>query len=136
MPRVFLDTTFCIDLLREQRFGKTGPARSKLQSLADHDLYLSVFVACELEAGARLAVNAKAEMQRMDALLQAIQVVYPTSGFAAAYADALAAIQKTGKPIPTMDLLIGVMALSNQRPLMTRDHGHFCRIPGLMLEAY
>ena len=40
---MFLETTFCIDLLREARHG-TGPATAKLARLGDTPLFVSVFV--------------------------------------------------------------------------------------------
>ncbi len=51
----FLDTDFTVDLLREQRRRVVGPAHRKLQPLGDAPVRLSLFVICELEAGAALS---------------------------------------------------------------------------------
>ena len=57
---MFLDTSFCVDLFREQnKLAEVAkcPASKKLKSLGDIPVYISVFVLCELEAGARLSSN-------------------------------------------------------------------------------
>ncbi|MBV8358662.1 MAG: hypothetical protein JO189_12090 [Deltaproteobacteria bacterium] len=65
----FLDTDFAIDLLREQRRGIVGRAHRKLQQLGDASIRLSLFVACELEAGAALS-NSSEEHKRVRRLCQ------------------------------------------------------------------
>ena len=133
---MFLDTTFCIDLMRERRRGSPGPATRKLRELADTPLHVSLFVACELHAGARLATRATEELARVEKLLDLVELVLPDATFAVAYGEAEAALRRKGQPIPTMDLLIGVLAKQHGLPLLTRDATHLSRIPGLVLETY
>ena len=47
-----VDTSFIIDLMREQAKGVPAGATELLQRLEHEDLAQSVFVACELEVGA------------------------------------------------------------------------------------
>lgn len=77
----FLDTDFTIDLLREQRRQVVGPAHRKLQQLGDAPIRLSLFVVCELEAGAALSHNPE-ERERVRRLYQECEVVYPDERFA------------------------------------------------------
>ncbi len=133
---MFLDTTFCIDLMRERGAGSDGPATAKLRGLGETVLRLPLFVLCELQAGARLARDPARELRRVEYFTTATELVLPTSTFATAYGQAEAALRSAGLPIPTMDLLIGVMAMEHGLPLLTRDAEHFARIPGLVVETY
>jgi predicted nucleic acid-binding protein len=133
---VFPDTSFCIDLLREQGHGTKGPASAKLESLAGRSLLLSLFVLCELRAGAEMSRNPRRELSRVVRLTEGFDIISPTPPFAVLYGEVLAAVLKNGTPIPRMDLLLGVMAKSFGMPVLTRDVNHFGEIPGLVIEEY
>ncbi|MFC1706428.1 type II toxin-antitoxin system VapC family toxin [Planctomycetota bacterium] len=133
---MFVDTSFCVDLLREQHHRRVGPATRRLQDLGDTPLEASVFVVCELQAGARLSDNPERELRTVGRLAASFGVVYPDATFPVAYGEVEAYLRKQGKPIPTMDLLIGVQARILGIPLLTRDTEHFGRIPGLVVETY
>ena len=133
---MFLDTSFCIDLMRERNRNQIGPAVRKLESLNKTRLYASIFVFCELEAGARLSNSPQRELRRVNILFELLTIVYPDRAFAISYGEAESFLRKNGKSIPTMDLLIGVTAKIFGLPLITRDTGHFKRIPGLIIENY
>jgi len=52
------------------------------------------------------------------------------------YGRILAHLQKPGKSIATMDLLIAAAALLDEAPVVTRNLDHFQRVPGLEVRAY
>ena len=133
---MFLDTSFCIDLMRERRQGKGGPASRKLASLGDTPLYMSLFVACELHAGARMSNNPNVELRKVETLSELVEIVRPDRSFAVAYGEMEAFLRKRGRSIPTMDLLIGLTAKMHGLPLLTADDQHFHRIPGLIVDFY
>jgi tRNA(fMet)-specific endonuclease VapC len=133
---VFLDTTFCIDLMRERKQGKNGPASRKLASLGETPLYASLFVACELHAGARMSNQPQAELRKIETLFEIVEIILPERSFAVAYGEAEAILRRKGKAIPTMDLLIGLTAKLHGLPLLTANDKHFRRIPGLIVETY
>ena len=133
---MFLDTSFCIDLMREQHRKTDGPAAAKLRDLADTPLFASVFVFCELQAGARLSKHPRRELRRVAMLAESVTVVYPDPTFPVAYGELEAHLRRSGTPIPTMDLLIGTTAKTHGLPLLTRDPGHYTLIPGLVVETY
>lgn len=133
---MILETTFCIDLLREQTRRIAGPATAKLAGLGTHPLYLPLFVLCELQAGARMSGNPRRELGRVELLSSRLGLLLPDATFPVAYGEAESFLRKRGIPIPTMDLLIGVLAKCHGRPLLTRDASHFARIPGLVVESY
>jgi predicted nucleic acid-binding protein len=131
----FFDTDFVIDLLREQRRGGTGPAHRKLEQLGEAPVRLSVFVVCELEAGAARSQDPE-EVQRVRRLCQHFEVVYPDERFAPQYGKTLAALKRQRLTVATMDLLIGTLALVEQDTLVTRNVRHFEKIPRLQIEQY
>ena len=133
---MFIDTAFCIDLMREQHRKADGPATAKLRALGNVGLYVSVFVLCELQAGARLSRHPHRELRRVELLADSLTVVYPEATFAVAYGELEAHLRRHGTPVPTMDLLIGVTAKNHGLPLLTRDVEHFSRLPGLVVEPY
>jgi tRNA(fMet)-specific endonuclease VapC len=134
---IHLDTTFLVDLLREQRRDRFGPASTYLEGLPDEDvLAVSVHAVCELMAGALSGRAPAAELERVSRLCDALVVQYPDQRFAAAYGRLLANVHSSGSPIATMDLLIGTAAILDDAPLVTRNGRHFSRIPGLTVESY
>ncbi len=133
---MFLDTTFCIDLMREEHRGIGGPAVTKLRALGGVSLYAAVFVICELQAGARLSRHPIQELRKVEWFADQLEIVYPDSSFAVAYGELESYLRKKGKTIPLMDLLIGVSARMRGLPLLTRDTNHFEMIPGLVVETY
>ena len=133
---MFIDTSFCIDLMREQRQGIKGPAIRKLVSLGETPLYMSLFVACELQAGARMSDDAQTELRKVMMFSELVEIILPDRSFAVAYGEEEAVLRRRGKAIPAMDLLIGVMAKQYGLPLLTADEKHFRRIPNLVVETY
>ena len=131
-----LDTSFIVDLLREQRRDVFGPAHVALEVMTDDPLGVSVFVLCELAVGVRSCAQPERERGAVGALADALTVTYPDSRFPSAYAEALQAIAKKGRAVATMDLLIGVMAVIDGVSLLTRNKRHFEAIPGLDVVSY
>jgi tRNA(fMet)-specific endonuclease VapC len=134
---IHLDTTVLVDLLREQRRDRFGPASTFLEGLPDDDvLGVSVHVVCELMAGAHAAGAAAGELERLTRLCDALVIRYPDAGFAAEYGRLLARIRASGASIATMDLLVATAAVIDGAPLVTRNVRHFSRVPGLTVEKY
>lgn len=133
---MLLDTTFCIDLMREWRRGLSGPATAKLKSLGATPVEMSLFFLCELQVGARLSAKPVEELRRLERISGLIQVVYPDRSFAVMFGRVAAELRTTGIQIPLMDMTIGAHALCLGFPLLTRDAEHFQRIPNLVVETY
>lgn len=132
---MFVDTTFCIDLIREGRRG-SGPATAALLRLGDTALFTPVFVVSELHAGARLSIDVDRELRRVERLTENLTVVYPDAAFPVAYAELEVALRRNGTPIPVMDLQIATSAKMYGMPLLTRDANHYRMIPGLVVDSY
>ena len=134
---IHLDTSFLIDLHRETARARPGPAFDLIESLDPNDvLGVSVYVACELRAGAELSRQALREHEALDELMSGLQVVYPDDRFASHYARLLAATTRGSKPVAAMDLLIATAATLDDAPLVTRNMKDFSRVPGLRVLKY
>ena len=134
---IHLDTTFLVDLLREQRRDRFGPASEYLERVADDELLgVSVHVVCELMAGAQAAGSPSGELERLTKLCDALVVCYPDERFAAEYGRLLARTRTGGRSIDTMDLLIATAAVIEGARLVTRNVKHFAGVPGLIVDEY
>ncbi len=133
---IHLDTSFLVDLLRETRRGRGGPASKHLEALADVELRVSVHVLCELFAGVELSDRGAEERAAVEALTGGFEVVSPAAGFASTYGRLLARLQSEGRLISTMDLLIATAAVLDGAPLVTGNPKHFERIPELDVVTY
>lgn len=131
-----IDTCFWIDIIRERKGNNTGPALQKLADLENTEMYTSVYTLCELHAGAELSSNPKAELERVEKLLQFVNVLYPDTAFPVFYGEAEGFLRKNGTPIPVMDLLIGISAKAVGMPLLSKDTKHYGLIPGLVVQTY
>ena len=134
---IHLDIGFLVDLLREQRRQRIGPASAYLETLDDGEtLAVSIHVVCELMAGACLAGASSGELQRLTSLCEALVVRCPDEAFALSYGRLLAGLSRVGRTIDAMDLLIATAAVTDGSPLVTRNARHFSRIPGLVVIGY
>jgi tRNA(fMet)-specific endonuclease VapC len=134
---IHLDISFLVDLLREQRRGRLGPASTYLEGLPEDEvLAVSVHVVCELMAGARRAGAPSGESDRLGRLCEALVVRYPDERFAEEYGRLLAGLHRLGTTIDTMDLLIATAAVLDGSPLVTRNSRHFSKVPGLSIVSY
>lgn len=133
---IHADSSYVIDLLREQARRKEGRATAFLQQHESDRLVVSVFVVCELEAGAARASSPDRERARLRTVLQATAIVYPDERFAGTYVDLLSGVRRTGKTVHTMDLLIATAAAVDGAALVTANRRHFETIAGLALLEY
>ena len=134
---IHLDSAFLIDLLRETTRERPGAAWDFIESLDEGEiLAVSVHVVCELRAGAELARKPLKEHEALDQVLGGLLVAVPDVKFPSTYARLLASIQRTGRPIAAMDLLIATAAIQDEAPLVTRNIKDFSRVPGLRVLTY
>lgn len=133
---IHLDTSFLVDLLREEARGKRGAASNLLDRLGDDELALSVFVTCELLAGAELSTHPQRERRNVERLCSGLRVDFPDERFAPAYGRLLAWQSRREGRIATMDLLIATSAVVAGASIVTRNAKDFARVPDLEVVSY
>jgi tRNA(fMet)-specific endonuclease VapC len=131
-----LDTSFLIDLLRETSRGAVRRASQFLETLPDEEFGMSIFVVCQLAAGAALSKRPAVERRRVDQLCAGVRVEYPDERFPAVYGSLLAALERGAGRISTMDLLIATTAVVSGASLVTRNARDFSRVSGLEILSY
>ena len=133
---IHIDSSFVIDLLREQRRRQPGPASRWVASHGDEPLAASVFVWCELESGAAAADRPEEQQKALRDFVNAVTLVFPDERFAPEYGATLDRMQRRGATIGTMDLLIATTALVAGAPILTANVRHFDAVPGLRVLPY
>jgi predicted nucleic acid-binding protein len=134
---IHLDSSLLIDLQRETARDRPGPAFEALEAIdEDEVLGISVHVLCELRVGAELSKKPLREHDALDRLLSGLVIAYPDKRFGPTYARLLAAIERSGRSVAAMDLLVATAAIVDEAPLLTRNVKDFSRVPGLRVLGY
>lgn len=128
---LILETTFLIDLEREHHRGSPGPALAFLEAHEDARLYLTFTIAGELAAGASLA-----ERTAWESFLGPFYVLPSSPEVSWEYGKAYRHLEKNRQLIGSNDLWIAATAIAYGMPLVTANHRHFDRVPGLEVLHY
>ena len=98
-------------------------------------LCVSVITAAELRFGAEKAGRPQL-VDLVEDFLERLAILDWTDGVSLHYARTRAALERAGKPIGGMDLLIASHAISLRMTLVTNNLKHFSHVPGLKSEAW
>ena len=126
-----LATNICSYILRRH------PANmiERFSSLDREQLWLSAIVAAELRFGAS-KLGVPRFQSAVEAWLAGFDVrPWPLSA-THQYAQIRAALERAGKPIGGMDLMIAAHALAEDSVLITNNAREFHRVPGLAVEEW
>lgn len=126
-----LDTNICSYILRQRPAGMV----ERFSRLNRHQLWLSAVVAAELRYGA-----AKLGQPRFHAAVESwlagFEVRDWSSDASHHYAALRAALERQGKPIGGMDMMIAAHAMAEDSVLITNNAREFHRVPGLAVEEW
>jgi tRNA(fMet)-specific endonuclease VapC len=128
---LILETTFLVDLEREEKRGTPGPAVRFLEAHESARLYLPFTAAGEIASGLSMRDRAKWE-----AFLSPLYVLASSAEVSWQYGRAYRHLRDNGTLIGANDLWIAATALAYDMPVVTRNAGHFRRVPGLEVESY
>ena len=126
-----LDTNICSYILRRH------PANmiERFAALDSKQLWLSAVVAAELRFGA-----AKLASPRFSAAVEAWLIGFDVRPWPVEathhYAQIRAALERAGKPVGAMDMLIAAHAMAEDSVIVTNNAREFHRIPGLAVEEW
>ncbi len=130
--RYLLDTDTCIYIIKKQ------PAKvfNRLKKCAVGDVAVSSITVAELEYGAAKSSRPDQNHNALFAFLAPFDIL-PFDDLAAThYGDIRSHLEKTGKVIGSMDMLIAAHARSIPLILVTNNSREFARVPDLRLENW
>ena len=98
-------------------------------------LNVSVITAAELRFGAEKVGRPKLA-DLVEAYLERLAILDWTNEVASHYARIRAELERSGKPIGNMDLLIASHAVTQRMTLVTNNPKHFSSVPDLKVEVW
>ncbi len=129
---LMLDTNVCIYLIKEH-------PPSVVERFASHevgDIGISVMTLAELEYGVSKSSRPSKNREALDQFISPLEVAPFDRPATAAYGKLRTTLEKKGRLIGSMDLLIAAHALSLGVRLITRNVREFGRVPDLRVEDW
>ena len=127
-----LDTNICIYLLKQ----KPRAVLDRLRGVEITSVAISSVTLAELEYGVAKSSRPDQNREALAALVAPLAVAPFDDAAAARYGPLRAELERRGRPIGSLDMLIAAHALSLGRTLVTNDEREFSRVPGLPVENW
>ena len=127
-----LDTNICIYTIKQ----KPIEVLSRFKEELPDGLCISAITLAELKHGVEKSARPERNELALAQFLTALTVVPFDDLAAVEYGKICAELQKQGKHIGTMDMLIAASAVSLDMTLVTNNTREFIRVPGLSLENW
>jgi tRNA(fMet)-specific endonuclease VapC len=130
MKLLMLDTDIASYIVRR----RPEPLAQRFEKHADA-LCVSVITAAELRFGVEKTKSARlAEL--VENFLERLSVLDWTNAVSPHYARVRAALERIGRPIGNMDLMIAAHAVSEGATVVTNNVRHFADVPGLKIQEW
>lgn len=128
----FLDTNICIYLIKE------SPARviRTLQSKRPDEVAISSVTFAELQFGVEKSQHVEKNQKALDRFLAPLDIRSFDVEAGRAHARVRADLQRRGKTIGALDMMIGAHALALDATFVTNNVREFKRIRGLQIENW
>mgnify|MGYP001610781474 CR=1 FL=1 len=130
--KVMLDTNICIYLIKQ----RPQSVLERFLSLPVGDIGISVITLAELRYGASKSTQSKKNHEALEQFISPLRVAAFDQPATVAYGKIRAALERKGRPIGAMDLLIAAHALSLGVRLVTNNEREFRQVQGLRVENW
>lgn len=130
--KYMLDTNICIGLIRQ----KPQKLIRRLTRCEPGEVGVSSITIAELACGANKSNQIENNLSALEQFLLPIEIADFDQMASAAYGVVRAYLEREGKVIGSMDMLIGSHALSLGVTLVTNNTDEFQRIPKLKIEDW
>ena len=130
--KVMLDTNICIYLIKQ----KPQAVLERFRTFHIGDIGISVITLAELQYGAAKSARPRQNRESLKEFASALDVASFDLAATEAYGEIRASLEKSGRPIGAMDLLIAAHALSLGTRLATNNESEFKRVRGLRVENW
>ena len=127
-----LDTDICIYIIKR----KPVSVLKRLESLKPGQLAMSAITFAELMNGAKKSQHIEANLAKLNALGELLDIRPFDKQAAVSYGDVRSALEKKGETIGGNDLLIAAHALSLGWTLVTNNEREFSRVEGLKIDNW
>ncbi len=127
-----LDTNICIYTIKQ----KPAEVLDRFKQELSNGLCISAITLAELKHGVEKSSKPERNELALAQFLTALTVIPFDDLAAVEYGKICAYLQKQGKPIGTMDMLIAASAISSDMTLVTNNTREFERIPNISLENW
>lgn len=130
--KYMLDTNICIYMIKQ----KPRQVIEKLKSMNKSDLCISSITYSELLYGVEKSLNVAKNLLALTMFLSNIEILPYDENASLDYGFIRANLEKKGKPIGPLDLLIAAHAKSLKMTLVTNNVKEFERVKGLDIENW
>lgn len=130
--RYMLDTNICIYLIKR----KPAAVLRRLESLKISDVCLSSVTLAELEYGVAKSQRREQNRWALTEFLAPLDVLPFDEAAAREYGALRHDLEKAGKPVGSMDMLIAAHALAADTVLVTNDADEFRHVRSLPVENW
>lgn len=127
-----LDTNICIYLIK----GKPQPLLNRLREVDINTIAVSSITVAELQYGVAKSARPEQNALALAAFLAPLGVEPFDDAAAAVYGSIRAGLERAGKPIGSLDMLIAAHALALGRTVVTNNVREFDRVAGLKVENW
>lgn len=130
--KLMLDTNICIYVIKQ----KPAEVLARFNSYAVGDIVVSSITVAELQFGVRKSQQPERNQKALDQFLLPLLVVDFDQIAAASYGAIRATLERQGRPLGPLDMLIAAHALCLGLTLVTNNVGEFDRVQGLAVENW
>ncbi|MDH4320994.1 MAG: type II toxin-antitoxin system VapC family toxin [Desulfobulbaceae bacterium] len=127
--RYMLDTNICIYLIKQ----KPLSVLNKLRAIAISDVVISAITLAELEYGVAKSSRPSQNNDALQEFVAPLEIMPFDDAAACRYGEIRDYLEKEGKVIGSMDMLIAAHAGSLNYTLVSNNLREFERVPGLLL---
>ena len=128
---MILDTTVLVDLQKELRRERPGPASRLLEASGEALVFITFVTWMEFAEG-----FGDDDRPACERFLAGFQVLWPDVETAWGAARVSRSLRASGEPIGDHDVWIAALALQHGRTVVSRNEQHFRGVPGLSFRAY
>jgi tRNA(fMet)-specific endonuclease VapC len=133
-----LDTTVYVDLRGRGGNTRRREAEAIMQQLLrdGQTLFTGRINVAEIYVGVELSRDRDKELAALREYLTRVEVLELEDAAARQFGRVRAELQRRGKLVGDMDILIAAIALANGHAVVTRNKAHYADVPGLSIISY
>lgn len=131
MPQYMLDTNICVYVIKNY----PPKLRERFNRLAEQ-LCMSSITLAELHDGAEKSARRVENLQAIAQFCARLEVLAFPAKAAAHFGQIRAVVERLGKPVGPLDMLIGAHARAEELVVVTNNAREFRRLPGVQVENW